>query len=179
MARDQTCNSVVHIVEDAYSRHGSTRKTLHSHGKLSSKEQLCAIKACWDFYFLFTYGNIYLQSSPLWLPGFRVKGWSCVASLWHDSCDSVAYVSGGWGEFINCMLCPKLFSFFSKKPRFLQWSCLGLELGGALEIFLSSLPLLSNDIKQNKFLQLNREMATVPGQTSRVGNEDMISLCFM
>lgn len=73
MAHDQTRNSVVHTVEDAYSSRGSTCKTLYSRGKLSSKEKLCAIKACWGFYFLFTYGNIYLQSSPLWLPGSLVK----------------------------------------------------------------------------------------------------------
>jgi hypothetical protein len=48
----------------------------------------------------------------------------------------------------------------------------GIRISGALEIFLSRLrlPLLSNDIKQNKLSQLNREMAMGPGKRSGLGD---------
>lgn len=134
--------------------------------------KLCAIKVCWDFYFLFTYGNIYLQRSPLWLPGSFVKqlvlcGLIVTWLVWFGS----LFVQ--WLDGIYKLHIIVLDSFlFSKKPCFLQCSWLGLELGGALEIFLSPLPLFGNDIKQNKFLQLYTEMAMGPGpgQTSGVGN---------
>lgn len=100
----QTLSSIIHTGEDAYSSHGSTCKTFHSHGKQYSKEEQCTIKVCWDFYFLFTCGNIYLQSFPSGSQAPLRSSWSSGASLWHDSCDSVAYLSSGRVEFINCIL---------------------------------------------------------------------------
>lgn len=72
------------------------------------KMMLRAIKVGWEFFFfLFTYGNIYLQSFPLWLRGSFVEQlvlcglivrWFVV---WFSS---IVYLYSGSVEFINCII---------------------------------------------------------------------------